>query len=103
MCSYDESSGTNWDIGNKYMVTIKNKFDTLQEVSETHTPIEEYENFVTVHIKVAAECIPTKPRAKCRVPYESRASLLKKETQQMPMQRNLKHWEITNIEQKEYN
>ena len=38
---------------------------------ETHTPSEEYENVVTTHIEAAAECMPTKPRAKYRVPWES--------------------------------
>ena len=33
------------------MVTVENKLKTLQEISETHTLNEEYENFVTAHIK----------------------------------------------------
>ena len=33
---------------------------------------DEYENFVTGHMEAAAtECMPTKSRAKCRVPWES--------------------------------
>ena len=32
--------------------------------------IDEYENFVNVHLEVAAECIPTKQSAKTRVPWE---------------------------------
>ena len=53
------------------MVTERNKLNSLHEISETHTPNEEYENFATAHIKAAAaECIPTKPRAKCRVPWK---------------------------------
>ena len=51
-------------------------------------------------MKVAAECIPTNWRVKCRVPWESTASrgkrasikkakLIIKETQQSPMRRNL--------------
>ena len=35
--------------------------------SEKHTPNDEYENFATTHKKAAAECIPSKPSAKCRV------------------------------------
>ena len=34
-------------------------------------PIDKYENFVTAHMEAAAECIPTKPRAECRVSWES--------------------------------
>ena len=33
-----------------YMVTVRNKFDTLQEISETYTPNDEYENFVSAHM-----------------------------------------------------
>ena len=50
------------------MVTERNKFDTLQETSERHTPNDKYEHFVTNRIEAAAKTIPTKPRAKCRVP-----------------------------------
>ena len=48
-----------------------NKFDTLQEMSETNNPNGEFENFVTAHMVAAATaavaaagCIPTKPRAR---------------------------------------
>ena len=53
--------------GNHYTVTTRKKFDTIQEISERHAPHYEYENFVTVAVKI----IPTKPRAKCRVPWEA--------------------------------
>ena len=46
------------------MVTVRNKFDSLQETFERHTPNNEYEKYVTAHIEAAAECIPTKTRAK---------------------------------------
>ena len=49
---------------NQFIETVRNKFDTLQETSETLTPTDEYENFVTAHREVAAKCIPTKTRAK---------------------------------------
>ena len=52
------------------MVSIRNKFDTLQETSERHIPNGEYENFVTTHLEAAVECILTKPRAKCIVPSQ---------------------------------
>ena len=53
------------------MLTIGNKFDTLQDISERHTLNDKYENFVTAHMEAAADCIPTKPRSKCRVLWES--------------------------------
>ena len=45
------------------MVTIRNNFDTLQVTYTLNN--NEYENFVTTCIEVAAKCIPTKLRAKC--------------------------------------
>ena len=70
--SYDLSSFTNRDINNKYTVSMRNKFDTLHETSETRTPNDEYENFVTAQMGVTTvECIPIILRVKCRVPWES--------------------------------
>ena len=48
------------------MVTVRNKSDTLYEISERHTPNDKYENFVTAHTEAAAECKPTK----CRFPWK---------------------------------
>ena len=48
-------------MSNKHTVTVRNKFDTLQEISETLTPNDEYENFVNANMEAAVECIPTKP------------------------------------------
>ena len=39
------------DIKNKYVVALKNKFDALQEMTETHTPNDNYENFVNAHFE----------------------------------------------------
>ena len=50
------------------MVTVRNKFNTLPETSERHSPNDKYENFVTAHTEAAAECIPSKLRAKCGIP-----------------------------------
>ena len=61
----------NRHIRDKYALTIRNKFDALQEKTETDTPNEEYKNFVNVHLEAAAECIPTKQRTKSRVPWET--------------------------------
>ena len=46
------------------MVTVRNKFDTLQETSERHTSHDQLENFVNALIEVAAECTQPKPWAK---------------------------------------
>ena len=56
-------------IRDEYVLALRNKFDALQEKTETHTPNVEYENFVNAHLEVAAECIPTKQRTKPRVPW----------------------------------
>ena len=45
------------------MVNIRNKFDTLQEISERHKPNDRYENFGAAHIEAAAECKPTKNKS----------------------------------------
>ena len=66
-------------ISYKYMVNVRNKFDTLQETSERYTLNDEYENFITTRIEAAVECIPTKPRAKCRVLWESIADRRKED------------------------
>ena len=35
-------------------VTIRNKFDTLQEISDTYITNDKYENFVITYMKAAA-------------------------------------------------
>ena len=52
------------------MITLRNKFEALQELSKTLTPNDKYENFLNALMEAAAECIPTKLRAKHRVPCE---------------------------------
>ena len=39
--------------------------------TETHTLNDEYVNFINSHLQAAAECIPTKQRAKPKVPWET--------------------------------
>ena len=56
------------DIRDKYALTLGNKFDALQEKTETHTPNHKYENFVNAHLEAA-----NKQRAKLRVPWETLA------------------------------
>ena len=63
----------NKDIRDKYVIALRNKFDVLQEKTETHTPNDEYENFVNAHLEAAAKFIPTKHRTKSRVPWETLA------------------------------
>ena len=67
---YDWSLLNNSNIRDKYALALRNKFEALQK-TETHTPNDKYENFVNTHLEVAAECIPTKQRAKPRVPWET--------------------------------
>ena len=67
---YDWALLNNRDIKDKYVLELRNKFETLQEKTEKGTPNDEYENFVNVHLEVAANCIPTKPRTKYRIPWE---------------------------------
>ena len=62
---YDLSLLSNRDISNKYMITLRNKFGALREISEKLTLNDKHENFVNVHMEAAAaECLPTKLRAK---------------------------------------
>ena len=60
----DWSLLNNRDIRDKYTLTLRNKFDALQDITEALSPNDKYENFVNTHIEVAAECMLTKLRAK---------------------------------------
>ena len=59
---YDWALLNNRDIRYKYVLELRNRFETLQEKTEKGTPNDEYENFVYTHREAAAKCIPTKPR-----------------------------------------
>ena len=50
---------------------MRNRFETLREKTEKGTPSDEYQNLVNAHLETAAKCIPTKPRTKYRVPWET--------------------------------
>ena len=52
------------DIRDKYVLELRNRFETLQDKTEKDTPNDEYENFVNAHLEPAERCIPTKPRTK---------------------------------------
>ena len=70
---YDWALLNNRDIRDKYTLALRNKYDALQEQTETHTPNEKYENFLDAHLEAAVEFIPTKQRRKSRVPWEALA------------------------------
>ena len=70
---YDWSLLNNRDISNEYTITLRNKFDALQGMSETLTPNDEYENFVYTHMQAATECVLTKLLAKHKVPSKTLA------------------------------
>ena len=50
------------------MLSLRNKYDALQGISDTPTPNNEYENVVNAHIEATTECILAKQRARPRVP-----------------------------------
>ena len=60
----------NKDIRDKYVLELRNWFETLQEKIEKCTPNDEYENFVNALLEAAANFIPTKIRTKYRVLWE---------------------------------
>ena len=63
----------NRDIRDKYVLDLRNRFETLKEKTEKSTPNDEYDNFVNAHLEAAAKCIPTKLKTKYRVPWETLA------------------------------
>ena len=70
---YDWALLNNRDIRDKYVLELRNRFETLQEKTEKSTPNDEYENFINAHLEAAAKCIPTKLKTKYRVPWETLA------------------------------
>ena len=70
---YDWALLNNRNIRDKYVLELRNRFDVLQKKTEKRTPNDEYENFVSAHLEAAAKCIPTQPRSKSRVPWETLA------------------------------
>ena len=69
---YDWALLNNRDIRDKYVLELRNRFEILQK-TEKGTPIDKYENFVNAHLEAGANCIPTKPRTKYRVSWETLA------------------------------
>ena len=70
---YDWALLNNKDVRDKYVLELRNRFETLQEKTEKSTPNDEYENFVNTHLEAAAKYIPTKLKTKYRVPWETLA------------------------------
>ena len=56
---YDWALLNNRDIRDKYVLELRNRFETLQEKTKKSTPNDEYENFDNVHLEAATKCIPT--------------------------------------------
>ena len=54
---YDWALLSNRDIRERYVLALRNKLDVQQEKTETHTPNDEYGNFVNVHLELANTCI----------------------------------------------
>ena len=71
--NYDWALLNNRNISDKYVLKLRNRFETLQEKTEKSTPNDEYENFVHAHLDAAAKCIPIKLKTKYRVPWETLA------------------------------
>ena len=53
---YDWPSLKNRDIRDKYTLTLRNRFDALQKISETPTLNVEYENFVDAYLEPRTPC-----------------------------------------------
>ena len=70
---YDWALLNNRDIRDKYALELRNRFETLQGKTEKGTPNDEYENFVDAHLVSASKFIPTKPRTKYSIPWETLA------------------------------
>ena len=68
---YDWALFNNRNIRDRYVLELRNRFDALQEKTKKCTINDEYENFVNTHLEAAMKCIPTKPRTKSRVPWET--------------------------------
>ena len=64
-------TGPYWPIAYQELSYDNCKEKVWYSSGDRHTLNDEYEDFVTAHRKAAAECIPTKPRAKCSVPWEA--------------------------------
>ena len=87
---YDWALLNNRDIRDKYVLELKNRFETLQEKTEKSTPNDEYENFVNAHLEAAAKCIPTNTNArKLRTAqYQLAGIYIKEQTEYIQNQRD---------------
>ena len=95
----------NRDIRDKYVLDLRNRFETLQEKTEKGTPNDEYENFVIAHLDAAAKCIPTKTRTKYRVPWETVAVREKRahvKTSSKSYRKNPTHTNVKKLKMAQY-
>ena len=70
---YEWALHNNRDIRIKYVLELRNRFEAPREKTKKGTPNDEYENIVNAHLEAAVDFIPTKPRTKYRVPWETLA------------------------------
>ena len=72
---YDWALLHNSDIRDKYVLELRKTTIEMnyRRRQKKRTSNDKYENFVNAHLGAAAKCIPTKPRTKSRVPWETLA------------------------------
>ena len=64
---------------------------------QTHTPNDEYENFVNAHLEAATKYVPTKHRTKSRVPWDALTLREKREDVKTASKCNRKNPTNTNV------
>ena len=66
------------DIKQKYTITLKNRFEALQEKEENPTNNTSYTHFVIAHKEAAEQNIPKKEKIKKKAPWENEEILEKR-------------------------
>ena len=69
-CSIDydwQHLSNNLDIRDKFTITLRNRFNQLQDEENDLNPNNTYINFMNAHKQAAEDCIPLKPKIKHRV------------------------------------
>ena len=56
------------EIRDQFTITLRNRYDLLQEEENNTDPNRSYENFVNAYKQADEKCIPLKPKRKLRVP-----------------------------------
>ena len=93
---YERPLLNNRDIRYRFALTLRNKFNALLEKTETHTPNDEYENVVNVHVEATAKCIASKQRTKPRAPWDTLVVRKKRPDVKTVSKYNRKNWTNTN-------